>query len=106
MDLKCRKLNCKYNKEFSCTKEGIGVSEDCLCGDFEKATDLPPEQKQNVGKDMFNKVPDIHPYRHNKDICIKCKAPCIFNNEKTCKANGITVLDWKANPLCGTFMKK
>lgn len=106
MDLKCRKLTCKHNKEYSCTKKGILVTQSCLCQDFEKATDLPPEQKQDVSKDMFKKVPKIHPYRHNKDMCIQCKAPCIFNNDTICKANGITVLDWKNSPLCGTFMKK
>lgn len=106
MDLKCKKLDCKYNKTFACTKEGIGVQKDCVCGSYEKNTDLPPEQKQNVGKDMFKKVPDIHPFRHSKDMCIKCKAACIFNNQEICKANGITIMGWKENPLCCTFIKK
>ena len=105
MDLKCKKLDCKYNNKFSCTREGILVGKDCLCKDFDKEESLAAEQKQDVSKDMFEKEPKIYPYRHNKKICIQCKAPCIFNKEGICKSNGITIMDWKKAPLCCTFMK-
>lgn len=106
MDLKCKKLDCKYNKTFACTRKGIFVTDNCLCSDYEKAQELPPEQKQDVGEDMFIKEPKIHPYRHNKNICIQCNASCIFNHDKICKSNGITLMEYKKEPLCCTFMKK
>ena len=71
MDLKCKKLDCVYNKEFGCVAKGIMVKHNLTCATYEKNKDLPSEQKQNVSKTMFEIAPQYHPFRHNKNIDIK-----------------------------------
>ena len=36
MDLKCKKLNCKYNNACACMSKGIRIERNCECGTFEK----------------------------------------------------------------------
>ncbi len=107
MDLKCRQLNCEYNDKFCCTRKGILVNKQNICSDFCKCKQLKPDQKQDVSKTMFEKEPQIHPYRHNKKVIIECKAPCLFNECGSCKANGICVEECpSATAECITYMPK
>ena len=106
MDLKCKKLECKYNDRYSCMKECIRVARNAECDSFEVAEDLGEGQKQDVSRDMFETAPDIHPYRHKRDIDIECAADCLFNYDKKCRANGISVCNLKSCALCTTFIKK
>ena len=106
MDLKCKKLNCKYNNCFACMSKNIKVGTNCECVTFEKADRLDEKQKQDVGATMFETAPDIHPYRHNKLVGIKCDANCLFNKNNDCCANGICVCEDKSHATCATYIHK
>ena len=107
MELKCRKLDCVNNDRYSCTKRGINVSSSTECISYEKSKNLDENQKQDVSRDMFNKKPDIHAYRHNKNVDIECKAKCLFNRKGKCFANGITIQNTAPKEAdCITFIKQ
>ena len=91
MDLKCKKLNCKYNDKYSCMSKMIEVSKNLECITFEKASNLDEGQLQDISKTMFEVAPDIHPFRHIKDVDVSCKASCLFNRDGKCVSNGISV---------------
>ena len=105
MDLKCKKLNCKYNNCFACMSNKINVTKNCECASFERAETLNEKQKQDVGATMFEAAPEMHPYRHNKEVDIQCDANCLFNKDSRCNANGICVCEEKS-PICATFIEK
>ena len=107
MDLKCKKLDCKHNNTFSCECKAIKVNSNCECSTYEKNDNLDEKQKQDVSKTMFEVAPDIHPYRHKKDVDIKCTAKnCLFNCDCNCHANGISVNPCSEKPTCVTNIKK
>lgn len=107
MDLKCRNLDCKNNDCYSCTKKGISINSHSYCKDYKKCKDLDEKQRQNVPKTMFEKEPELHPYRHNKTVDIECGADCLFNHNGKCLANGIAVQNLEPNHAkCVTFMEK
>ena len=102
MDLKCKKMNCKYNKECACMSKGITIKRSCECGTFELDKDRKEEQRQDISRDMFEVAPEIHPFRHNRDMSIECKAECLFNKDGICKSNGISVMNGKNSGVCIT----
>lgn len=107
MDLKCKKLDCIYNDEYSCTAKGITVKHNLNCATFKKNNNLTPEQKQNISKTMFEVAPQYHPFRHNKDVKIRCEASqCLFNHYGDCCSNGITVQRGNYKAYCSTAMKE
>lgn len=107
MDLKCKKLDCVYNKEFSCCAKGINVKSSLACATFSKNENLTKEQKQNVSRTMFEVAPSMHPYRHAKKVDIYCEAGnCVFNDGGNCKSNGITVSRSAVKAYCSTAIKK
>ena len=104
MDLRCRKTNCKYNKDLTCLAPGITIEEKLTCLDY--------EAEKGKGIKDFSKLiftenpPKVADYRHLKDICLKCSAKCIFNKDTRCIANGITVnASISDTPKCMTFAK-
>lgn len=106
MDLKCRNLDCKNNNCYSCTKKGILITPHSYCDNYEKTDNLPPDQLQDVPRDMFKKAPKLHPYRHNKTVDIECKANCLFNHDGKCLANGISIQNLERDSAkCVTYMK-
>ena len=102
MDLKCKKLNCKFNDRCACISNGITVARNCECATFEKSDKIVKEQRQDISKDMFEVAPDIHPFRHNRNMSIECGAECLFNKDGLCKANGISVMNGKNSGVCIT----
>lgn len=103
MDLKCRKLDCKYNKLFSCTRKGIKVVRNRDCSSYEKAEEMDSDQKQKQPQEMFSDKPTVYPCRHVKNLTIACDAKCLFNREGICFSNGISIIDL-GNASCGTFL--
>ncbi len=103
MDIRCRKLKCKYNDHFTCKAKGITVKENIICSRFE-----PDETKQQIdtSKDLFERIPKYSPQRDSKTLEINCEANCLLNHDGKCVANGITVNDYRAKPYCLTFIKK
>ena len=102
MDLKCKKMNCKYNNSCACMSKGIKIERNCECGTFEKSTKLSDKQHQDISRDMFEVAPEIHPFRHNRSMSIECSADCLFNKDGICKANGISVMNGKMSGVCIT----
>ena len=102
MDLKCKKMNCKYNDACACMSRAIKVNRICECATFEKSEDLDKEQHQDISRDMFEVAPEIHPFRHNRDISIECSAECLFNKEGFCRSNGISVMNGRKSGVCIT----
>ena len=107
MDLKCKKLDCEYNKEFSCQARGILIRQNLNCDTFKHNDNLTEEQQQNVSRTMFEVAPELHPYRHNKKVNIMCDATkCLFNDNGNCKSNGITVSRSKTKAYCSTAIRE
>lgn len=102
MDIRCRKLNCKYNDRFTCRARSLFVNQKGNCNVYEK-TD---KQVEDTSKSLFSKVPEYAPQRDVKNFKIECGAPCILNHGGRCIANGITINDWKECPVCMTIVKK
>ncbi len=102
MDLKCKKLNCKYNSGLACMSKGITIDNRCECSTFEKTDKLEEKQRQDISRDMFEVAPDIHPFRHNREVSIECGADCLFNKNGLCKSNGISVMNGKNSGVCIT----
>lgn len=103
MDLRCNKTNCKFNDRYACRAKDIHVSKSTECRTFEH-----DKQKDNLPKlssTMFEQAPDIAPFRAKDKVGVLCHAPCLFNKDGVCTANGITVLDNK-EAICGTFIEK
>ena len=102
MDLKCKKMNCKYNDGCACMSKDIKVSRRCECETFIKADNIDEKQRQDISRDMFEVAPDLHPFRHNKDVNIECSADCLFTKEGFCKSNGISVMNGRNSGVCIT----
>ena len=102
MDIRCRKLNCKYNDRFTCRAKELYVNEQGDCAVYEK-TD---KKVEDTTKKLFSKVPEYALQRDVKRLKIECDAPCILKREGRCIANGITVNDWNKRPVCMTILKK
>ena len=102
MDLKCKKTNCKYNNCYACMSRKIKVARNCECATFVRDNNIKENQRQDASRDMFETAPEIHPYRHNRDLSIECGAECLFNKNGVCRANGISVMNGKNSGVCIT----
>lgn len=92
-DLKCKRNNCKYNKNCNCTSKEVHVNHDTSCATF-NPTLKSHNEEEKIGQ------PPIR-----KNIKVDCKADCIFKESGVCSANGITVQTCKnrTDPNCCTF---
>lgn len=104
MDLRCRKTNCKYNKNLTCLAPNITISQKLECLEY--------QNEKGKGTKDFSKLifsenpPKVTDYRHLKNMCLTCNAPCLFNKDGKCISNGITVNAAMQNePKCMTFLK-
>ena len=82
--------------------KGITVDKKCECATFERDDNIDEKQRQDISKNMFEVAPDIHPFRHNREISIECKAECLFYKNGLCKSNGISVMNGKNSGVCIT----
>ncbi len=106
MDIICRERTCVYNKGFSCSKRKILIGDKVNCTDYEKNPDL--KNLEDTSREVFGvNPPKYHSHRESKKGCIHCKvADCLFRNEQTCEANGITINKLNGKPLCVTYFKE
>ena len=88
MNIVCRKTKCKYNNNQACQSKKIFIDRELNCEQF---TPIEKGSLQDISKNMMEVAPEIAPFRHNKDISIKCQANCVFNKDCNCTANGIFV---------------
>lgn len=102
MDIRCRKTDCEFNERLTCNSKEILIDNNIVCKSYIKVA----EKARDISKQIFEETPEIGDYKHNKDMCLKCKAECIFNKNKECIANGITLNDIDDIPKCITFSKK
>ena len=102
MDIRCRKTECEFNDRYTCKANAITVSEKTLCTEYKKTDKKEPD----TSKTLLEREPNYAPYRDRNDLCIDCRAMCMFNDNKKCRANGITVNVSKEKPLCVTYIKK
>ena len=106
MDIKCRKTSCKYNNAYTCVAKSINIGQCAECDTFD--ADMNKKAK-DFSKNMFEA--DTENYsnsRHIKDVHLSCdKLDCLFNKDKYCSANGITVIDeGEGQTACSTFIKE
>lgn len=99
-DLKCKRKGCTYNKNCNCTAKSINVKEDTGCDTY-----FPSNEKE-IGEVENTEKVSQPPIR--KNIEVLCGADCLFNHNKHCSANGITVqtCDNVACPNCCTYQPK
>ncbi len=103
MDLRCRKLDCKFNNHYTCKAKNLAVSKNAVCQIYENDSSKPDADKV---VSIFEKTPKFAPQRDTKSIKIECCAKCLLNKEGICEANGITINDYRGRPYCQTFIKK
>ena len=96
-DLKCKRKKCVYNKNSNCTAKDVKVADDTACKTYAPSNEAEVGEIEKIGQ------PPIR-----KDICVSCKAECLFNESGNCIANGITVqtCDDISQPNCCTFEPK
>jgi hypothetical protein len=102
MDLKCKKMNCINNNGCACMQKKIHIDRKCECADYKESDNLDKTQRQDISKTMFETAPEIHPFRHNRDMNIECSAECLFNSDGVCKSNGISVMNGRNSGVCIT----
>ena len=68
MDIRCRKLDCKFNKATCCTRDGIKITDCTTCEHYLKDQEKKGEP---VSKTMFEKKPKCAPFKHCKKFNIK-----------------------------------
>ena len=93
--LRCKRFDCKYNKNFNCEARNIMVTEHACCKTFEKDKHKTEAPQNLVPQKMLQRNTDI-----------SCESACIFNEEGKCIANGITIIEKAKAPHCVSFMPK
>ena len=102
MDLKCRKTSCVYNDHFTCTAKNIAISYHLLCDTYK---DDPYKKVRDTSRCMFDEAPSYAPHRAKQHMRIACGARCLFNEQGTCTANGLTINSIEDSPFCMTHLK-
>ncbi len=105
MDIKCRKTSCKHNHGYTCRAKSINISSNTECDSFVADNS---KRAEDYSKNMFEA--DTENYgnsRHIQNVKLSCdKKECLFNKDKACSANGITVIDeGEGQTACATFIK-
>lgn len=104
MDIRCRKLECKFNDRFTCRAKDIFVDRKVVCTKYEK--DKTKSQVQDTTKHLFEKQPSVAPQREARTMKIGCSANCLFNHNGQCVSNGVTLNSIDEKPYCISFLKK
>jgi len=103
MDIKCRKIDCKFNNNFVCCAKSIEIIDKTFCATYEKGNN---KNLKNDLKHMFDRTIRFNNNKQNRCIKLKCNAHCFFNKNLECFSNGITILDNETSAVCGNFLKK
>lgn len=96
-DLKCKRQDCEYNKNWNCTVKNLEIKDDTSCNTYVKSNEAEVGEVEKIDQPAIR-----------KNINVDCKANCLFNKDSVCEANGITV-QTETNitcPNCCTFMPK
>lgn len=102
VDLKCNKEDCVYNKACNCMAKGIDISKVTECTTYTKSSQPNKHEEDKIPQTLV---------RHNTNV--RCTAPCLFENDQMCIANGITVENLNicttkkgTCPACATYLPK
>jgi len=97
-DLKCGLKLCAHNKGYSCCARQITVDKDSDCLTYS------PDKHKNAS--LFEAGSDFVAADYSVDTNVGCAAPCLFQKDHKCVANGITVSnDGQSKATCLTFVK-
>ena len=101
MDIRCRKTGCRFNAGQTCKAKYVEISSHTVCNSFVRGGD-----DKDFARLMFETAPEFANSRHIRTVNLHCgKTHCLFNSFGKCSANGITVLNDKQAPRCGTFIE-
>lgn len=104
MDIRCKKLSCKFNNKYTCKAKELGVGEDIICSSF--ILDEEKKELDNKKIDIFKDKIEFASQRECKNVDILCSCDCLFNRNGKCVANGITISNLKQKPYCVTYLRK
>lgn len=79
-DIKCKRMQCEFNKDCNCTAKDLEVSKNTECKTFKPSNEAPQSEESKIGQPALR-----------KNIIVSCKANCLFNQDQLCLANGISV---------------
>lgn len=102
MNIVCRKTGCVYNDNFVCRAKGIIITKECNCAKYLQKNKKEVDTTQKI----YKSPPDYSNYRECKCMNICCNAKCLFNHNKECESNGVTINDIENKPLCISFLRK
>lgn len=103
MDVVCRKQKCQFNDCTKCQRKNLEVSADAVCENMVIDKNKPVA---DISKDMFERAPEIAPFRHCLTMNIKCQADCIHNRDGECCSNGIIVNSVGKGNECISYVKR
>ncbi|MCQ2381832.1 MAG: DUF1540 domain-containing protein [Clostridia bacterium] len=98
MNIRCRKINCKFNHAATCHAHEVKVCRGANCDTYQKdqtktnlelASELAPTKQNNVPLS-----------------CTMCS--CLYNHDCRCAANGIAIVDNEETNQadCATFIER
>ncbi len=96
-DIKCKRMECEFNKNCNCNAKDLEVSKTTECKTFLPSNEPHKVEESKIGQPAFR-----------KNILVSCNANCLFNQEHMCQANGIYVktLESPDHPNCCTYKQK
>ena len=104
MDIRCRRTICTHNKGHTCFSCCVNIDQCAYCKSFEKRQTADVDDL-DFSKKMFEVAPEYSNFRHIKNVALTCNATkCVFNKDKVCMANGITVVEDNKKSCCATYL--
>jgi hypothetical protein len=103
-EIKCKKETCEYNTGCSCCAGCVTIDRGTHCNSF---VENPLKEELTEAHGHIFQVPDKKVKRNIKNVPLNCTATsCLFNKDKLCQANGITVIDEEQKADCATYCEK
>ena len=98
MNIRCRKINCKFNHAGTCHAREVQVTQGANCRTYLK----------DPAKVNLELASELAPTKPN-NVPLHCTAgSCLYNHNCRCAANGIAVVDNEENNQadCATFIER
>ena len=98
MNIRCRKMNCKFNHAGACHADNVAVGKSANCNTYQK-------DKQKLDVEFAAELAPTVP----NNVPLRCQAQaCLYNRECRCGANGIAVIDDESTNKadCATFIER
>ncbi len=98
MNIRCRKINCKFNHAGTCHAHEVHVCRGANCGTYQK----------DLNKTAIELASELAPTKPN-NVPLSCTVgACLYNHNYRCAANGIAVIDNEETNQadCATFIER